>query len=531
MLPPLGLPRRSLAIALGLALALGCNVTTYVGDAPSGDTDPEVLTLAFVTPGPVAMPFGTTTSLEVALTDGSGTPRAAELVSFALDGMPADSTLSALEDDTDSNGVATVMLHAGDRAATYRVRANHPNASPVWLDVTVAASFGRLVVSPTWDGAPVESWSVVLFDGLDCAAAPTASGGITRVVAADSLDGARFDALPTDRTFTAFVRGLVADRTVATGCRMGIGVLADTETTALVPVSALPLALSGGYELSLAIDASAALAPLSGFSADASLRAGTAADDAARLFAALDGTLGADGRLALGRLGVAGELLLTGLLVADDSAPSTEVGPALLRAAESLAHLRYDADLTIGAGDVPTLTALRWLADETGASPLVLDGVPLDGALLATSFAPDTSSWLVDRLSLGLPLTAALAAAVMAEARAASLGGPLDRGTCDTLDRFVEAQTELASTCDAACRAAACATALEATLTAALDDGGALDASRSRFELSGTLEAHDDDRDLSVDRLGGTLEGHYGADGATEGGAAQGVVAAARPFG
>lgn len=528
---PLGL---AVAFFLAISLGAGCEQSLLYVDVPAPDAGPPPLTLTFVTPGPVALPFGTRTTIEARLLGPEG-PVAGEEIGFALDGSPAASSLEALAASTDGEGVARVLLRAGDRSATYRVRANHPLASAVWLDVTVAASFGRLAVHPVHTGDPVQSWTVGLFTGVDCARARMApdTAARSRAIPAEPPTDARFDALATDRTYTVLVRGSTGGRFVASGCVMGVGVLADTETTIDVPIQPLPLVLTGSYQAQLTLDGRAAIETLLGdWISAATTRAGGASDDATRLVAALEVALAGDsvGLAALARVGTAP---LASALVTDGSAPSFQLGTVLGAGAEALRDLRLEAALSVSSGDVPTLTAERLVAEAGSSTPLVLSGLAVEPIVIAATYAPETRAVVLDRLSFPLPLGASLAAVLDAQAVALGLadrGELLGSGSCATLESYVASDAVLDAACDAACRADACAAGREATLELALSALADLDAARATVELSGTLGVRDEDRDLAVDALSGTLEGTWGPT-TGPGEPVTGTFAAARPFG
>jgi hypothetical protein len=499
---------------------------TVSTDAPPLDAGPPALTLTPVTAGPVGLPFGSTTEIVVALTDAEGRPQPGQPVSFALDGSAADVSLDALEATTDADGEAHVHLAAGERPATFRVRASHPLASPVWIDVTVAASFGELVAIPVYDGPRVvDGWTVALFRGGDCTtalAAPIADAA--RVIRAASGE-ARFSALGTDVSYTVVVRGESTTPAVTTaiGCAMGAGVLADRETRLEVPAVGTMLGLAGTYEVAVGIDAADAVAgPLTIFLGAALLRAGEPIDDAGRMLEALEAELAADtdGLAAIARLraGGAAETLAAGLSL-DASAPTEQLADLLDGATAALFDLRVEGSLTVEAGVVATLGLRRVVAASGSGSPLPL-ALPMSGApaVLVVTHVDEADVLNVDRLSFPLSLGEALRAVVAARRAAAgsSSGDRFGDVPCATLADFVADDAVLASACDADCVEAACGRALDATWDAALGELATLDVARASIELSGAVDLRDGDGDLGVDGLHGTLDGSYrGSDGAT----------------
>jgi hypothetical protein len=512
----------------------GCEPQVVYPDAAGADAGPPPLSLRIATVGPVGLPFGSSAIIEVELTDGLGTPQAGETISFALEGTTADTSLGALDGMTDERGRATVQLTAGERTSSFRLRANHPLSSPAWIDITVAASFGRLVVQPSYEGErPVERWGITVFRGGDCSAARVATeGGFRRVIS--GADGeVRYDALATDVTYTVLVRGYAVsggmDRVTAIGCTMGVGVLADRETTVVIPASSAELMLGGAYEVVVNLDTTAAItAPLEDFVLDAESRVGSANDDGARMLDALTLVLASDvdGLAALTRLRAAGaEDAIATLLIDDDSAPSSYVGPVLRSAASALYDLRAEAFLDVLSGDVPGFTVRRIVAASRSASPLTLALDPAGATvLIAATFLPGDDQLVLDRLSVPVRLGASLQAVLEAQA-GASLDGVdalFGSAPCESLATFVGADTELASACDGACVALACEAVLATTLALALSETTSLDTSFARLELAGSIEVRDIDGDLAADTLRGSLEGSY----VDEAGAGDGVVLA-----
>jgi len=474
-----------------------------------------------VTVGPVGLPFGSSAIIEVELTDGSGAPQPGEAINFALEGTTADTSLGALDGTTDAVGRATVQLTAGERSSSFRLRANHALSSPAWIDITVASSFGRLVARPIYEGErPVERWGVTVFRGGDCIAALSATDGGFRRVISGAEGEVRYDALATDVTYTVVVRGFATsggmDRMTAIGCTMGVGVLADRETTLEVPALSAELMLGGAYEVVVNLDTTAAItSPLEAFVLDAESRVGSATDDAERMLDALSLVLvdDVDGLAAIARLRLGGATdAIATMLLDDDSAPSAHVGPALRVAAVALYDLRAEAYLDVSIGDVPGFAVRRIVAASRSATPLTLALDP-EGAvvLIAATFLPEGDQLVLDRLSVPLRLGAALQAVLEAQASASLDGIDPFFGSApyETLATFVESDPELAGVCDAGCVALACEAALTATLTLALGDGSSLDASFARLELSGSIEVRDVDGDLAADTLRGSLEGSY----------------------
>lgn len=522
-------PAAALSLLLLPGGVAGCSpVPLVISDAPGADAGPPALTLTPITPGPVGLPFGSSTEIVVALTDGGGRPRAGEPVSFALDGSGADVSLEALESSTDGDGEARVRLSAGERPASFRVRANHPLASPVWIDVTVAASFGALVTVPIYDGArTVDGWTVALFRGGDCAtalAAPIADAA--RVIRAASGE-ARFSALATDVSYTAVVRGESTSPPVTTaiGCVMGVGVLADRDVRVEVHAVDAPLVLGGTYEVAVALDAADAVTdPLAAFLSAAVVRAGDPTDDATRMLEALETELAADsaGLAALARLraGGASERLASELVLTGD-APTEQLGALMDGATAALFDLRFEGTLTVASGVVATISLRRVVAASEGGAPLTLGLSTAVPVVLVVTAVSEADVLNVDRLSFPLSLGEVLAAVVVAQrdaARATSPGDVFGDAPCDALAAFVDEDAALALACDTDCVAAACGAALDATWQTALGEPYPLDAVRSSIELSGTLDLSDADGDLSVDGLHGTLAGSYVAlDGLSDG--------------
>ncbi len=506
---------------LALACVGGCEPRPLLFvDAPGADAGPPPLLLRMVTVGPVGLPFGSSAIIEVELTDAAGVPQAGETVSFALEGTSADASLGALDATTDAMGRASVQLNAGARASSFRLRANHRLSSPAWIDITVAASFGRLSVRPSYEGdRPVERWGVTVFRGGDCPAALVATDGGFRRVIASAEGEVRYDALATDVAYTVVVRAYAmsggVDRITAIGCTMGVGVLADRETPLVVVASSAELMLLGAYEIVMDVDLTGAIeAPVEDFIVEAESRTGGAGDDAARMLDALSVVLAGDvdGLAAVTRLRASGaEDDLSMLLTDDDSAPSGKIGPALRSAADALYDVRAEAFLDVLSGDVPGFSVRRIVAASHSATPLNLTLDPVSTTLIAATFLSGDDQLVIDRLSVPMHLGAALSAVLDARADA-SLDGVdaiFSGAPCETLASFVASDTELAAACGGSCVALACEGALASTLSVALAELGTLDTTFARLELAGSVAIDDVDGDLAADTLRGSLPGNY----------------------
>lgn len=85
----------------------------------------------------LGLKFGTSGVLRVEFLDADGNPRPGRRVDFALVGEARGSTISAASSTTDGDGIASVVVRAGQTLTTFKVRASSTNAGEVVFFVSV----------------------------------------------------------------------------------------------------------------------------------------------------------------------------------------------------------------------------------------------------------------------------------------------------------------------------------------------------------------------------------------------------------
>lgn len=514
---------RLLAVVVLLGgVAIGCDGPRYVAlDSGTTDAPSPMGTLTLVSASSLALRPGETASIDVRFADASGAPGAGIAIAAAIEGTALDSTLGALGATTDASGLAHVALVAGTEAATFRVRLSaREAAAPVYLYVGVGASFGSLRVRAPYLGArPVTQRVIDVVPGMTCpalAAMPPASGGRTVTSLTDDVAIA---ALPTTLTYAVLVRAQGAIATEAVGCADGVMPVADVATDVDVTLTEVPLGLDGNYTVDASLDGGgyvrdrvaewtyALRATTSDRGGDATmlldeieaeLIGAGAGTDAAQLHT-LRGTLSLDDALAA-------------QLAADGSAPTETIAALLDEAGTALDAPDVSLALTLGAGDMGTLTTERLVCGDGAGGTVSIAMTPAAVRTISTAATLDAMFAFLGPVDAP-PGTLALAWSE-AVARERGHAGGVDEllaGTCASLETFAasaDGATALAA-CDATCRASACRADL-ADLMARVAAGGALaDSDIGGARIIGMISARDDDGDARVDRLDGTITGTF----------------------
>jgi len=523
--------RSSLLFSAALALsACGPTEVTVDGGFASDASSGPAGRIIVESDRALGLTFEESSEIEVRYLEG-GAPQAGVTLRFVLDGNANDAVLEDLEVVTDGDGLARTTLVAGTVGSAFRVRASAERAPPAYVDVSVSnAGFGTIRVSAPYDGARAE-WSrrvITVYSETECD--PDAGYPASRIARVLPLDDpteseVTFNTLPAGLSYA--VVGVVEGSTgevLASACVDSVAVLADARTDVNLRFADVALMPAGTYETELVLDADAfeavvmrgidAGVPAAGVSAEAMLEAvedelrARGFDVVADAFAAermtgapaddLDARLAGDGadaeeglrRFFARLLELFGKVRLSGPLELDAEADALG------------ATWRVNA-LQIGEIGTPD-----------GPAPLPIDpelaGLALSPSLGIT-WRPEADEVKVDSLSMSLPIGVLVSAALEA-ALADSMSAPgralRDAAGCGTLIAWVADDPTLSPVCDASCADAACTEALgpilDAAQTAMLEEPG-LDT----LTLAGPLAAIDDDGDLVVDRLDGTLPGSW----------------------
>ncbi|MDQ3036146.1 MAG: hypothetical protein M3Y87_27340, partial [Myxococcota bacterium] len=418
--------------------------------------------------------------------DPAGRPVADRDVSFALDGMPRDSSLFSLVARTDADGQASGTVIAGELPATFRVRVAAPGATSAYVDVAVGAEgFGRLVVTVEGgDARTIARRTVRLHQGsmsspVRCAdALGRAEADRTRTV--DESGVVELTALPAGQRFTVVARGENLRGTiVAEGCVAGVVIEVDREVRTTIELVARQLGVEGEYDTTLevapgtsprvAVDAM--LAAL-----DAAVLAG--GGDAASMLDALeaelrerDETIAADA-LATERLTGAPDAELASKLELALASPSRAVRDLLEEIATRSESLSIGGTLAIARatpeGSLASFTRGAIAFGAIGGERTTIDLASLGG----DTRTPAAMRWFgtedllqVDEIAIALPLGRLVLAMIDA---LVSAGGAIDAAAllapdsgCAALASWVAERTELAAACDDVCAAAACTRAIE----------------------------------------------------------------------
>ncbi len=142
------------------------------GSHGSPDGGPP-LALDVVGSSQIGLHYGKSTDLSVRYhtDDAAATPVAGATVHFSIFRDPAGSTLTRDSATTDSLGVATVTLTAGQAEADFRVAATAPNAPEADFDIVVSKlDFVEIDAQLSWPGGA--TLRALLYDDKTCAQLP-----------------------------------------------------------------------------------------------------------------------------------------------------------------------------------------------------------------------------------------------------------------------------------------------------------------------------------------------------------------------
>ncbi|MBX3275419.1 MAG: hypothetical protein KF729_34450 [Sandaracinaceae bacterium] len=495
------------------------------GDASSGPSG-RILVESNAT---LTLGYGEAAELAVRYFE-EGAPRAGEPLRFALDGTAQDAALRALTVTTGEDGRARTRLTAGSVRSVFRVRVSAERAAPAWIDVSVSdAGFGGLAVDARYEGARTDEARrmVTVYAGVACDPAgsyPASAIARQAGIEPGAAPEVTFQTLPAGLAYTVVGEVLGATGTrLASACKDAIEVVANETTAVTLRWEDAALAPSGEYAVELALelddlgavttrglDAGLAVAPptapemLGALVAELRARGFELEADALALEVAT-GTAAADLASALDAAG------------ADPAEGLRAFFAALLPLlgtvrVEGPLRLTYEAARIGGAWDARALSVGgAHDPDSPPPLPVALGDARLDPSL-RLGWQPDTDTLAVESLSLALPLSTLVGAAMeaaLAERTSVPWLALREAAGCEVLARWVADDAALRPVCNAACAEAACLAALDGALEAAAaavrgePSGGSL-------TVRGTVAAQDDDGDLVVDRLEGDLRGQWG---------------------
>jgi len=504
------------------------------GGAPGHDADtPPAAELEVIGEGSITLLFEEQANFEVRYTEADGTPIPDAHVGMALIGRAHDSSLAALETETNEEGVARGRVMAGRTTAAFRIRVSADRAAPVTIDVSVGdAGFGGLHVSTRYEGErPVEERVVAVFAGVTCEEPGLVTGSGDRShTLADGTEETRFFALPAGIAYAVVSRGMgPAGEMLAYGCTDGVEIAPDEEREADVAMEDLPLVVDGEYEVVTQVGASVPVATL----ADRLRTAGETAvvdagGDPALLLDGIDATLRDMGMTAeadalmMERASGDMDATLESQLDAAGVGPIIAVGELAMLLERRMERIGLVGALTVDTSSPDSI--LSWsmsrVSTRSAGDP---DSARLDVDLAALGFVPmaavegtlllEEDAFDVSRFWVTLPLGTLGIGALSALADESRVDGTaglmLSSGGCSTLESFAAAQPLIDDACGASCVAQACKGALESLVMPMRDALDALDPARAVITMSGRLELVDEAADRRVDAMSGDLSGEW----------------------
>jgi hypothetical protein len=200
----------------------------------------------------VRLGFGEQATIEAQVTDTDGVPVPDTAISFALIGRAQDASLGTLSAASDEDGMASTTIQAGQKAAAFSVRVSAPGAYDQQVDVAISnAGFGNLEVRADYFGLrTVNERIVAIKAGASCKDLGDRMGDAMMRFGPDQ-DVVRFLALPAGITYAVLGMAEGSDSTVvAQGCTDGLVVVADGSVRANVPFSDEPISVAGELVLS-----------------------------------------------------------------------------------------------------------------------------------------------------------------------------------------------------------------------------------------------------------------------------------------
>jgi hypothetical protein len=510
------------------------NATTTSG----GDATQQPERVIEVSSKRVEVAVGKTALVEVRLLDLDDEPVTQARVGFALIGRAGDASLAALDAVTDEDGYASNTLIAGEEIATFRVRVSAQGAPDVFVDVAVEESgVGSLLVDAAYEGTRVVSEVDVSAQvGASCTNAEPSSGDPTATT--DDDGQARLKDLPAGTTYAVMAVAWGDEGAVlARGCTDEVQVKADMETSVRIGFVDEPLSLADAFVLDAELDAThPALALANVITATGHMLVQNAGStgpspmnaDARFLLDGLDMVLrdapNADAQLELAndlnqdRMAASGsgvEPTLQSALASAAHGPRPFIERLAGLATERLATMTLLADVAVnGSG---SQLEIRWQALEATAEP-VRPGMTPPKVLLAELAAPKTADATllaeedlieldVVRFPLPFGSLATLVVRGLIEDEEGHAPSLRELFGCDTFGTWIASADPLgaASVCNEACTQLACEQAIETLISEMESALLALDESRPRLSLQGSLELADEDGDLVAERMSSDL--------------------------
>lgn len=524
-----GLMRRSFLFFLALT-ACGQTMVVIDGGPPNDASGGPSGTIEIASESSLTLTFDETSEIVLRYYE-MGDPVAGIEIRFALEGNANDAHILDLALVTDEDGWARTTLTGSSSTSVFRVRASADRAAPVFIDVSVGdEGFGELVIELPYEGSRTEATQrvVSVYSGIECDPPDgyprTPARGAT--LADPMQDEVSWRTLAAGLTYT--VVGRVEGPTgapLALGCIDGIEIIAETETRVVLEFTDTPLVPEGTYDVELAIS-SDGFADISSRGVDAGVAFAGSGIGAPVFLDALDvelrflGYASEADALAIERASGTAESDLDNALSSAAADPAEGLRRFFSKLLELFAQVRVSGPLEL-TFDGTGLQGI-WVADELNVgAPSAPDGpdpLPIDLAtsgldpspVIGLTYTGAADRIHVDALSLALPrgelVSAAMDAAILDPA--STPGSELrELSGCRAFALWI-ASSSVSGVCDAGCADVACVAALggmiEASRTGVMSEGGL-----GTITLRGPVMLFDDNGDLMVERLEGTLPGEW----------------------
>ncbi|MFK8003048.1 MAG: hypothetical protein AB8H86_25995 [Polyangiales bacterium] len=497
----------SLLFVLVLSAACG-NIST---DEPDGSV-PDVMvletrSLQLLSATRLTLSEGAISEIRVRYSDRLGRVLPGETLNIALDGTANDSSLDNLEITTDEDGEGMVTVIAGAVAGTFRVRVSAEDASAVYVTVSVSDSgFGRLTVTPLYEGERVGDLGVAVLTGATCDDERVYDER-TRYRSLGEDRSVEFVGIPAGVPL-AIVGRLDGAELLAAGCVDGVMVDPGGMETTDVLLTDFGLRSAGAYETHLRFDVSALQEP----TFDALLGAQIGEEFYAEmLLNALEELL-----LEAGSTEQLTELLAArergldqsyAMRIREQAAGfDVALGAMAEEVRASLGEVDIVADLRLGETVMMATRDVRVSGDSLG---MVATGfnAPVE---LRASVDEGGQTLVVERLNIHL--SAGSLSRALARRSAVEAGYETVSGWVSALARCESSPSPIDS-CSAECAQSVCERSI-AVLVEELDVAySALDESWAEVRSAGNVRLEDTSGDLITDTVVANLEGQWGTEG------------------